>query len=954
MARVDDRDSEAGRQAMTARPESGAPPPYVGLRPFEFDEAPLFYGRGEHIAEMVRTLRERHFVAVVGSSGSGKSSLVRAGLLPAIAAGFMNRDDDAADWRFVIMRPGDDPYGNLLRELLPQLAPGQSLDPATVEFRRQTLRGGPRGLVETVADSLLPEHVRLVVLVDQFEEIFRFLEPGGPGRPDDGSSLADRRNDAIAFVDMLLATAEERDPHVYVVLTMRSEELGKCEAFLGLSAAIAKSQFLTPRMTREQIKDIIERPIQALGGRIEPQVVTDLLNSLGTAEDQLPRVEHLLLQMWNRARENRKDQVVSLTLEDDRATGRLESALDRHAEQLYSKLGPGTKPGEPSEKQRVAQHLFLSLAVRSPQGTLGRRLSTVGEVASVAGASEEIVKEVVEHFGQPGCNFLVATPSAPLTGKTTLDISHEALLRGWARLRTWLDEEAKSAADYCRLEADARSWQKGEKSVLHSPELDITLKQYREEKWTPGWARRYGTDFDLAIQYLKESQATRDAEAAEQRHQRNVRRLLLYTIIAVLAVACIGFGRLWSLARKARDEAVEQQKKAEAATDEATKQQRAARTANLRVRKQNMDDKSTIASMAGRLAELTTPEEAAIWQRVGASALTDLRKHKEAIEAYESLLEIDPNNTQARFNLGYLYILVHQPEEALTHTKFALERDPTQWNAYQNRAIALGMLGMSELYDQAAEALRESMARFQHRIIDSEDTEIAPEIQRATGRTMLVLDERALNATSLLALANLEAFRGGDGFEHSLQGATAQAPPTETYLAAVNWAWYHLEARPQDYGGFAAQGEWWEKAGFKPFAKQAYEKFQSEHQKRADARYTKLAVWVSGRLKALKDEKLPEEDFDTQTLAIDAWDYENRNAFDKAQRCLDEMIKNEPDNPGVFLRRACFSARRAWASKADGDAARAKEFFTASKRDCYDVLKKDPKSSVACTNVALM
>jgi WD40 repeat protein len=431
----------------------------------------------------------------------------------------MDGGDEAADWRFVIMRPGLDPYENLLRELLPQVAPGQSLDSATIEFRRQTLRGGPRGLIEAVADSLLPEPARLVVLVDQFEEIFRFLERGGPSTPDDGSSLADRRNATLAFVDMLLTTTAECDPQVYVVLTMRSEYLGECEAFLGLSAAIAKSQFLTPRMTREQIQDIIERPIQAVGGRVEPQVVTDLLNSLGTAQDQLPRVEHILLQMWNRVRETRRDQPVCLTQDDYRGAGGFEAALNQHADQLYGELGPGPEPGQPSEKQRVAEQLFRSLAVRSPQGTLVRRFSSLGEVASIARVSEQVVAEVVEHFRQPGCNFLVATPQTPFTGKTTLDISHEALLRQWDRLGKWLDEEAKSAADYCRLEADARSWQKNEKSFLQSPELDISLQHY--QKWTSEWAHRYGTDFDLAIQYLKESQAEKKRHDAEEEARRN-------------------------------------------------------------------------------------------------------------------------------------------------------------------------------------------------------------------------------------------------------------------------------------------------------------------------------------------------------------------------------------------------------------------------------------------------
>jgi uncharacterized RDD family membrane protein YckC/energy-coupling factor transporter ATP-binding protein EcfA2 len=528
LATVDFGDSDAGKQAMTARSENGPPAPYVGLRPFEFHEASLFYGRGEHIAEMVRTLRKWHFLAVVGSSGSGKSSLVRAGLLPAIASGFMNEGEEAVDWRFVTMRPGLDPYENLLRELLPKLAPGKSLDPELIEFRRQTLRGGPRGLVEAVADSLLPEPARLVVLVDQFEEIFRFLERGGPSQPDEGRSLADRRNAALSFVDMLLATAAERDTQVYVVLTMRSEYLGECEAFLGLSAAIAKSQFLTPRMTREQIQDIIERPIAAVGGRIEPQVVTDLLNSLGTAQDQLPRVEHILLRMWNRADEARKsqgglDQPVSLTPDDYRAAAGFESALDQHAEQLYRELGLGAKVGQPSEKQRVAERLFRSLAVRSSQGTLVRRLSNLGEVASIAGASEQIVIEVVEHFRQSGCNFLVATPSAPLNGNTTLDISHEALLRQWSRLRSWIENEAKSAEMYRSLADAAVRHAAGKASLWRDPDLQLALDWQAVEVPNKVWANRYHESFDEAMAFLQKSKAARDFEIAEEEFQRRWR-----------------------------------------------------------------------------------------------------------------------------------------------------------------------------------------------------------------------------------------------------------------------------------------------------------------------------------------------------------------------------------------------------------------------------------------------
>ncbi|MGB8167665.1 MAG: RDD family protein [Chthoniobacteraceae bacterium] len=527
---------------MKASPNEIPAAPYVGLRPFEFDEATLFYGRGEHVAEMVRTLRKRHFLAVIGSSGSGKSSLVRAGLLPAIKAGFMSSGEDDLDWRFVIMRPGRDPYENLLAALLPELTAGQALDEQVVEFRRQTVRGGPRGLVEAVTDALLPETVRLVVLVDQFEEVFRFLERGGPIQPSDGGSVAERRNAALAFVDMLLAIAEERDPRVYVVLTMRSEYLGDCEAFLGLSAAIAKAQFLTPRLTREQVQDVIERPLVAVGGRLEPQVVTALLNSLGTAQDQLPRVEHALLRMWDRAciihsQQPDPTQPITFTMGDYEAVGRFETALDLHGEQLFWALGPETETGQPpTETQRVAERMFRALAVHTSQGTLVRRLSSIGEVASIAGVSEKVVADVVEHFRQPGCNFVVATPlDQPLTGNTTLDISHESLLRQWKRMGEWAAAEERSARRYQRLLQTANLEKEGNAGLWYDPELQINLDWLKEEAPTAPWAALYGAEFATATAFLEKSRLERDTKSAAAILDRRWKMTWRFAVIAICA-----------------------------------------------------------------------------------------------------------------------------------------------------------------------------------------------------------------------------------------------------------------------------------------------------------------------------------------------------------------------------------------------------------------------------------
>jgi WD40 repeat protein len=249
----------------------------------------------------------------------------------------------------------------------------------------------------------------------------------------------------------------------------------------------------------------------------------------------------------------------------------------------------------------------------------------LGEVASIAGVSEQVVAEVVEHFRQPGCNFLVATPQTPLTGKTTLDISHEALLRQWERLGKWLDDEAKSAADYCRLEADARSWQKKEKGFLQSPELDISLQE--KQKWTSEWARRYGTDFDLAMRYLKESEAEkerRDAEAEAQRNElageraraaqatqtatgsRRAFRVLTGMAVVILA--------MFIFALFQRNEAQKQSEMATAASIEAKKQSEIATAASIaarayQLRDERLDTALLLATEAHRLATEAQPDK---------------------------------------------------------------------------------------------------------------------------------------------------------------------------------------------------------------------------------------------------------------------------------------------------------------------------------------------------------
>jgi hypothetical protein len=208
--------------------------PYPGLRPFEPYEAEVFFGREAHTDRLIEILQRERFLAVIGPSGSGKSSLVRAGMLPAVAAGWMG---SGSDWRIAILRPGDRPLHRLAQALLEpgvfghELGRGEAVAAGLVEAE---LRRGPLGIAHLVQDSAQAsdgvQPFNLLVLVDQFEEIFRYAEAGTAQADESG-----------ALVNLLLASRAAEAGRIHVTLTMRTDFLGHCVRFQDLPEAINRA-----------------------------------------------------------------------------------------------------------------------------------------------------------------------------------------------------------------------------------------------------------------------------------------------------------------------------------------------------------------------------------------------------------------------------------------------------------------------------------------------------------------------------------------------------------------------------------------------------------------------------------------------------------------------------------------------------------------------------------------
>jgi hypothetical protein len=475
--------------------------PYPGLRPFERQEADIFFGRETQVDAMVDRLARHRLLAVTGSSGSGKSSLVRAGLLEALEAGLLSAAGPA--WRFATLRPGGHPMTELAAALLAALGSPHTSD--DVALRRARLERGPLSLIEELRERPLPDGGNLLILVDQFEELFRYRSLAG-------------REEAEAFVTSLLASAGQGLVSIYVVLTMRSDFLGRCAEFDGLTEAVTEAQYLCPRLSREQIAAAVEGPAKVFKGEVEPRLVARIVNDMGTDPDQLPLMQHALMRLWERA-QARDPTAPLLRLDDYLAEGGIRGSLAGHADEILDEITRNLP-----ERAETARRLFCLLVEGAGENAV-RRLVPVSEIIAVTGKSLDESAAVIDPFRATGRSLLMPVLDRPLACDTVLDISHESLIRQWQTLDDWVWAEAASAEQYRDIERRARRWNGGNAGFLDGIDLDLALAWRARARPSAAWAARYGGDFALAMRFLDESRARRDAADAERREQE--RRIIV-------------------------------------------------------------------------------------------------------------------------------------------------------------------------------------------------------------------------------------------------------------------------------------------------------------------------------------------------------------------------------------------------------------------------------------------
>ena len=484
------------------------PCPYRGLFHFGPGDAEYFFGRKSFIKTLFQATQTRNFIPLLGASGSGKSSVVFAGLVPKL--------QQESHWQFTHFRPGSDPFHALALALVPLYTTNLNETERLAQARQLAnyLRDGDISLADVVAQiqQNYPSE-RVLLIADQFEELYTLC-------PDETI----RRN----FLDKLTTFPFERVGMV-LVLTMRADFLGNALSYRPFADVLQNTDLKLGPMNREELTEVIEKPAQKLGVTFEAGLVERILDDVESEPGNLPLLEFALTELWQR-RQGKELTHLAYT-----EIGQVQGALARHANEEYDKL---------SEAQREQMRRIFIQLVRPGEGTEDtRRLATKAELGAVNWA---LVKQLADAR-------LVVTSRSEEAQVETVEVVHEALIRNWGELRGWMDTDRVFRAWQERLRAGMYQWQQIENGDVtgwdESRLLRGTALAEAEEKLK----QRPEDLSEGELFYIQVSVKLRDKE---QRRRERVRRQTVYVYVLAggsILILALGILIQWQNAEKRKE-----------------------------------------------------------------------------------------------------------------------------------------------------------------------------------------------------------------------------------------------------------------------------------------------------------------------------------------------------------------------------------------------------------------
>ncbi|MBX3160204.1 MAG: protein kinase [Deltaproteobacteria bacterium] len=501
--------------------------PYAGLSSFQENDAGKFFGRNREIASMVTRIRDRPMMAVVGSSGVGKSSFVRAGLVPALkASGEM--------WETLVIRPGRSPLESLAGIIAPMVATAVNLADEMDEQKKlvETLRREPGHLGHVLRGRARRDNRRLLLFIDQFEELYTQV-------PDPA--------ERAAFTACLSAVADDATSPLRVVLSIRSDFLDRVAEDQTFVGELMQGLFFLGPPNREGLREAITSPAEMAGHRFElPATIDDMLDHLETTPGALPLLQFTAAKLW----ESRDKARRILTHASYTAMGGVAGALASHADRVVTDMG--------AQKQGLIRAILLRLV--TPERTRAVvPMTELRELSREVGEVQRLVDQMVD------ARLLVVQTLDGGKG-STVEIVHESLVREWPTLRRWLDENQDDAALVDQMRTAARQWaaKNRDAGLLWRGDMADEAKKFRK--------RYKGPLSDVERGFL-DAVVHQELAAARKRRIAVIGGFIALSAVVVAAmVALVVIQKSRTEAKKAAQTASDAEKVALVAKGEAEKQ----------------------------------------------------------------------------------------------------------------------------------------------------------------------------------------------------------------------------------------------------------------------------------------------------------------------------------------------------------------------------------------------
>jgi serine/threonine protein kinase len=482
--------------------------PFAGLASFQEADADRFYGRSREIGAVLARLRSSPLVALAAPSGVGKSSLVRAGVIPALKR-------SGEGWDTFIVRPGRSPLASLCSILL-DLGSSASAPIAASNAADEhiaNLRAAPGQLGAALRAHAHSKRRRVLVFVDQFEELYTLC--GDPG-------------ERAAFLACLDGVADDAGSPLRVLVSIRSDFLDRLAEYRDLADRISHGLMFVPPLDRDGLRDALVRPVEAADCRYEdPGIVDEMLDAIAAAPGSLPLLQFAAAQLWTERDRDRR----LLTRASYDAMGGIAGTLAGHADHVLGTL--------PTQERPLVRSIFERLV--TPERT--RAVVSLGELRELPGNPDHI-ERLIDRLVD--ARLLVVEARAGDDRVT--ELVHESLIGGWPTLIGWLDENREDAAFLARLRTAAAGWQASDRD-------DGVLWRDEPARQALAWLAHYRGELGRRERaYLD---AVRDVATRAERRRRLVRRRVIAVAVAVpmilLVMASAALVRISRAERAERD-----------------------------------------------------------------------------------------------------------------------------------------------------------------------------------------------------------------------------------------------------------------------------------------------------------------------------------------------------------------------------------------------------------------